>query len=215
MRQSTITIVVNDPNRFFQEGLKLSLSAKLATAETHAEFTDCIFNTRAKMVFLAEDALSIANIHYLNHRLQTRPSSVFIIRDGDGTQQATSETMKSDITNYVPIYRDRSVESILAVVSEKLDQQQDIRNIFIPTCSIRSENNLTRRETEILRYLARGISNGGVARFLQISEKTVSAHKRNIMSKLNMIRPAELNYWLIQEGWCEARFSGELMSSIQ
>ena len=166
------------------------------------------------MVFLAENALSVANIHYLNRRLQTRPSSVFIIRDTE-IQPGSSEATKTEITNYIPIYRDWSVESVLAVVSEQFDKQKNIRSIFIPPCSLRSEKNLTRRETEILRYLARGISNGGVARFLHISEKTVSAHKRNIMSKLNMIRPAELNYWLIQEGWCDPRYSGEQPGSIQ
>ena len=214
MRKNSTTIVINDPNRFFVEGLKSALSKILLARNLCADFTDCIFNTRAKMVFLAEDALSVANVHYLNRRLQTRPSSIFVIHDGEA-QATSAEPAKTDIIDYIPLYRGWSVETILAVVSEQFDKQKDIRNFFNPPCALRSENSLTRRETEILRYLARGISNGGVARFLHISEKTVSAHKRNIMSKLNMIRPAELNYWLIQEGWCDPRYPGEQRGSIQ
>lgn len=116
-----------------------------------------------------------------------------------------------NINHYTTLYRNQSVESMLLIINEQLEQLNSVRNAPVKPCSVvsRTDNNLTRRETEILRYLARGISNGGVARFLHISEKTVSAHKRNIMCKLNMVRPAELNYWLIQEGWCESIRAGD------
>ncbi|WP_230320719.1 helix-turn-helix transcriptional regulator [Erwinia sorbitola] len=157
------------------------------------------------MIFLAEESLSVANIHYLNRRMSMRPMCIFIIKNGSSETEENDATAPH-ISHYTPLYRNQSVESMLSVINEQMEQLNNMRNIMIQPCSTmtRSTNNLTRRETEILRYLARGISNGGVARFLQISEKTVSAHKRNIMSKLNMIRPAELNYWLIQEGWCES-----------
>jgi DNA-binding NarL/FixJ family response regulator len=44
---------------------------------------------------------------------------------------------------------------------------------------------LTARETEVLRLLADGLSNRGIANELQISEHTVKFHVNSIMSKLN------------------------------
>jgi DNA-binding NarL/FixJ family response regulator len=44
---------------------------------------------------------------------------------------------------------------------------------------------LTRREMEVLRLLADGMSNRGIAANLQISEHTVKFHVNSIMSKLN------------------------------
>lgn len=203
MRKNNITIVINDANRFYVDGLAKCISEDFSGRGIHTEFTDCIFNGRSKMIFLAEESLSVANIHYLNRRMSMRPICIFVIKDREDVD-SHSKTKTSDINHYATLYRDQSVESTLSLITSQMEQLQNLRNILVQPCSNRFHHNLTRRETEILRYLARGISNGGVARFLNISEKTVSAHKRNIMTKLNMVRPAELNYWLIQEGWCES-----------
>lgn len=47
-------------------------------------------------------------------------------------------------------------------------------------------NDLGRREFEVFRCLALGMSNVDIARQMQISNKTVSAHKRNVMDKLGL-----------------------------
>lgn len=203
MKKSHLTVVINDPNRFFAEGLMNCISDNSSSLGLNVEFTDCVFNSRAKLIFLSADTVSVANLHYLNRRLASRALSVFIIHD-NASKNTANDLKISKLNQYTALYRDQVVEDVATTIRSHLEPQSDLRNILIPPCSVRSKNNLTRRETEILRYLARGISNGAVARFLHISEKTVSAHKRNIMSKLNMIRPAELNYWLLQEGWCES-----------
>jgi two-component system, NarL family, nitrate/nitrite response regulator NarL len=45
---------------------------------------------------------------------------------------------------------------------------------------------LTEREREVLEYLARGESNKGIARTLDISPDTVKLHVRHILTKLNL-----------------------------
>lgn len=49
-----------------------------------------------------------------------------------------------------------------------------------------SIENLTERETEVLRLVARGCSNKEIALALDIAEKTVKAHIGNILSKLGV-----------------------------
>ncbi|MFL5656303.1 MAG: LuxR C-terminal-related transcriptional regulator [Ktedonobacteraceae bacterium] len=49
-----------------------------------------------------------------------------------------------------------------------------------------SLNDLTEREVEVLRLVARGLSDAQVAEFLVISPRTVNAHLRSIYSKLNI-----------------------------
>jgi DNA-binding NarL/FixJ family response regulator len=71
----------------------------------------------------------------------------------------------------------------------------------------RSENepasDLSDRETEILRLIARGYSNKEVAARLDISVKTVEAHKANAMRKLEMRGRIDLVRYAVLRGWLE------------
>jgi two-component system, NarL family, response regulator len=48
-----------------------------------------------------------------------------------------------------------------------------------------SRPELSKREAEVLKYLARGRSNKEIGRALSISEGTVKHHVKSILSKLN------------------------------
>jgi DNA-binding NarL/FixJ family response regulator len=52
--------------------------------------------------------------------------------------------------------------------------------------SYASPNDLSEREVEVLRLVARGLSDAQVAELLVISPRTVNAHLRSIYSKLNI-----------------------------
>jgi two-component system response regulator FimZ (fimbrial Z protein) len=53
-------------------------------------------------------------------------------------------------------------------------------------------NGLSPREVEVLQYLARGMSNKGVAARLGLSDKTVSTYKTRVLDKLGVSSPAAL-----------------------
>ena len=59
---------------------------------------------------------------------------------------------------------------------------------------------LTEREQEILAHLAEGASNEAIADTLNISQKTVSRHRENIMRKLNLHSRADLVKYAIRKG---------------
>lgn len=60
---------------------------------------------------------------------------------------------------------------------------------------------ITRREREVLQAIAAGLSPTQIARKLQISTKTVSAHKQTSMRKLGLQRSHDLYHWLWQGAW--------------
>jgi len=49
-----------------------------------------------------------------------------------------------------------------------------------------ADTGLTARETEVLRLVASGSTNRGIALKLKISEKTVARHLSNIFNKLDL-----------------------------
>lgn len=59
---------------------------------------------------------------------------------------------------------------------------------------------LSDRETEVLRYLATGLSKKQIATKMNRSVKTIAAHTENIMSKLDIHDRVELARYAIREG---------------
>jgi DNA-binding NarL/FixJ family response regulator len=52
---------------------------------------------------------------------------------------------------------------------------------------------LSSRETEILAFVAEGLSNRAIARRLRLSQRTVEAHTRAILMKLNIPADDQVN----------------------
>lgn len=71
--------------------------------------------------------------------------------------------------------------------------------------SLRGESKakLTERESEVLRYIALGYSNKEIAGLMQVSVKTVEAHKANAMRKFNMRSRIDIVRFAILQGWLE------------
>jgi two-component system, NarL family, response regulator LiaR len=67
-----------------------------------------------------------------------------------------------------------------------------------------SPEDLTERETEVLRLLAQGQSNKQIAHRLHISEKTVKTHVSNILSKLGVQSRTQATLYAIRIGLVSA-----------
>ncbi|HKG13398.1 MAG TPA: response regulator transcription factor [Pyrinomonadaceae bacterium] len=65
----------------------------------------------------------------------------------------------------------------------------------------RARNELSEREQEVLRMIAWGYSNKEIAARLDLSVKTVEAHKANAMRKLDMRSRIDIVRFAILQGW--------------
>lgn len=65
-----------------------------------------------------------------------------------------------------------------------------------------AENNLTMREKQILQLIADGKTNKGIARILNVSNKTVETHRMNLMKKLDVHSGIELLKTGLRMGAC-------------
>lgn len=63
---------------------------------------------------------------------------------------------------------------------------------------------LTPRELEVVRYIARGLANKEIALRIDVTVKTVDRHAQNAMDKLDIHNRVELARFAIREGLAEA-----------
>jgi two-component system response regulator NreC len=63
-----------------------------------------------------------------------------------------------------------------------------------------TSDDLTPRESEVLEYLAQGLSNEDIGEILSISKHTVARHRENIMRKLKLHSRTELVKYAIRNG---------------
>lgn len=70
-------------------------------------------------------------------------------------------------------------------------------------CFDNKQNMLSEKEQVILRYFCKGRSGEQIADILNLSEKTIATHKRNIMQKAKVKRISDLIIWGIERGYKE------------
>ena len=62
------------------------------------------------------------------------------------------------------------------------------------------KDNLSKREVEIIRYIASEMTNEEIAKKLELSKRTVDNHRQNILSKLNLRNTAGLVRFAVVNG---------------
>ncbi len=63
--------------------------------------------------------------------------------------------------------------------------------------SVNLLSSLTSREFEILKLIAKGLSNKLIARELDISDGTVKVHVKHLLKKLNLRSRVEAAVWMV------------------
>lgn len=125
-------------------------------------------------------------------------------------EQALAVEAAGYITKSEPI--DRIVEAIRKVASGgSYYSEQVLNRIVVESRGTRlaPENQtrvstLTRRETEVLKYIASGSSQKQIAQTMNISAKTVHSHSMNLMTTLGIHDRVELTRFAIREGLSQA-----------
>ena len=100
----------------------------------------------------------------------------------------------------------RDLVNTVRSVARSGNEQADTVTLTVPREALGGggpppEGVLSRRETEILRLVARGMGNGEIAKGLHLSEGTVKRHLSNAYNKLGARTRGEAVSRAVSEGW--------------
>jgi len=151
------------------------------------------FDAARSLVDLAPETRTVFlsgfwNDHYIRSALEVQAMAYITKAEPPRKLLAALRAVAQGRTYYSPEVRDRLVIGVRSIGlrnSTRLDQ-------------------LTKREIETLRYLARGMSKKNAAVTMHLSVKTIDKHTTSMMRKLDIHDRVELARFAIREGLVEA-----------
>lgn len=192
MIKRTIVILIAERDRFFAHGLSLALKVFCHSRRVSLQLVtrDDIANSGVDIIFLGNSTACPPWLYELYQQGYT--PHVFFIRDQE----------RSDPVTHCPIgecgagtlYRHQPIQAIDTLLDNVLSPQDEKRSPSLGKCCCASS--LTFRETEVLKYLAIGMSGHDTAGRLGIKDKTVNGYVRNAMRKLCVKSHQELYRWM-------------------
>jgi DNA-binding NarL/FixJ family response regulator len=184
---------------FCQTGKHYSCAIAYSVAECH----------KALKVFVPDIVLLDINlpdgngIDLCKTILQMCPNTKILALSSFGERSYISRMMESGAKGY--LLKNSSEEEILQAVQEVMEGKTylgfEVADILKNTSSNGEKPLLTRRETEVLIYIADGFTNQEIADKLFISSQTVDSHRKNLLMKLNARNTAALVKIAISQGF--------------
>ncbi|MGR6002787.1 response regulator [Bacillus cereus] len=139
------------------------------------------------------------------------PNVKVIVLTSFSDQAHVLPALRAGASGYIlkDVEPDQLVEAIRSAYKGNIQLHPDIANALLsqtlPVEEKEEESSiqvdvLTARENEVLRLLAKGMSNKEIASVLVITEKTVKAHVSSILSKLNLSDRTQAALYAVKNG---------------
>jgi DNA-binding NarL/FixJ family response regulator len=201
MNQGKVKLVIADDHTVLRQGLCEMLQVKgnyevIGQAADGEELLKLLETTNPDIILMdlaMPKVDGIAALERMQERKLQIPVVVLTANDGDKSVRAA---LKSGAKAYIP--KNIGLEELEFAVTSVLNGQTYLSPAITSKLvnagdpSVGPLDGLTKREREILRYLAQGKPNKEIGKLLHISSRTVDTHRSNILKKLHLRTNAEL-----------------------
>jgi two-component system, NarL family, response regulator NreC len=207
-----ITVVLADDHEVVRSGLRMLLESE-AGIEVVAESGD-VPSTLSEVELRRPDVL-VLDLHMPGEpslpaipRLRERsPDTRVVVLTAQRDPSFAGEAMRLGVAGYVPkeAAGRQLVRAIRMAAEGKtyLEPTLGARLAADAAAARRSAPELTERELEVLRLIARGHTNREIAERLFLSVRTVEGHRARIQRKLGRSRRSDLVEYVVERGLVE------------
>lgn len=213
----TIRVVLVDDHAVVREGLKVLLGSEedievVGEAESGEKVLEVVIRTNPQVVVMDLRLQNMSGVEATRVLRESVPDVKVIILSMYDEDEMVVRALRAGAAGYV-LKRAGVVELVKAIrlvthegahldpaiarrVVECLQKEGMAEGYTRPE----KGHDLTRREKEILKLVAQGLTNAEIARNLYVSVKTVQAHRANLMQKLGIHDRVDLVKYAIKSG---------------
>lgn len=209
-----VRILLADDHEIVRHGLRRLLETQpgwtiCGEAGSGLEAVEKTRQLKPDIVILDHSMPELSGAEAARQILKVLPQTEIVILTMHDSEQLLREVLEAGVHGYV--LKSDAMCDMVSAVRALLDHQRylspgasgvAVEGFLHPSAEIDS-GRLTPREREIVHLLTQGKSNKEVASALNISVKTVEAHRANIMHKLNLPSFADLVHYAIRTGIVE------------
>ncbi|AEE95856.1 response regulator [Mahella australiensis] len=213
-----IKVMIADDHPLMRQGLEriLSLEPDIDVIAQAANGSEVIEKTKSIIpdVILMDINMPVMNgLETIKVLKSNKCPSRIIMLTVHNDKQYLLESLKLGACGYIlkDAEVDQLVEAIHKAYRGQLYVQTEMANPVLKedqasplygfNVGIRYDDDLTQREREVLALVAKGLSNGEIAKKLFISEKTVKNHLSSIFRKLNVSDRTQAAVYAIKHGY--------------
>jgi len=200
-------IVIADDHPLYRE----ALSARIARIFPEAAIFECgtLSDVRqladhspdSKRLFLLDFDMPGMSIGALKSVVDQYPGTVIAVISGAASSSDARDAIGSGARGFIPktatgTYLSHALQLLLAggtsapaEIVAKPSERQPVRSV--PVAAAPWTSALTKRETDVLRLLKRGLSNKQIGRELDLAEVTIKLHLTNIFRKIGAATRSE------------------------
>ncbi|MCW2495922.1 response regulator transcription factor [Jatrophihabitans sp.] len=215
-----ITVVLADDQAVVRDGLVLLLSASddvtvLAAARDGREAVELVLQHRPDVALLDLRMPELDGAEVTAELAVSAPEVRVLVLTTFADDDAILPALRAGALGYLT--KDATGEELLAAIREvaagrtALDPSVQRRLVELvsgpagtpaatPPPPSQPPGGLTRREVEVVRLVAEGLTNGQIARRLVLSEATVKTHLNHILAKLDVDGRPGLVAWAWRQG---------------
>jgi DNA-binding NarL/FixJ family response regulator len=213
-----IKVILVDDHQLVRDGIK-ALLAGMEGIEVTGEASSgnemlALLNSNTPDVALLDISLpDISGIDLCRKIIAQYPEIKVLFLSMYTTEDYIFNAIKAGAKGYLPknISRNELFNAVKEVSAGNEYYSETISNIILKSYIRKAKTPddelqdlgelLSKRETEVLRCFAEGLSNPQIAEKLFISTRTVESHKNHIMQKLNLKTQVELLKYAIKNGF--------------
>lgn len=214
-----IKILLTDDHHLFREGLSRILQDSpgielMATAASGEEAQKCVKIAKPDIILMDINMPGIGGIEATRQILDRHPEIKVIMLTISEEDQDLFSAVQAGAKGYILknssskelLDAIRRVQSGEAIINPKLavkllDEFSALYSSTRPPKAPTPETeSLTDRERDVLKYVARGLSNKEIGDQLSISPHTVKAHLRSILDKLQLRGRVDAAAWAVRHG---------------